>query len=151
MLTEIRHAILLGAPVDSDAGSPGRALVWQLLLGAQVDAEHYVQLVERGPSRAAAAIEKDLRRTLAGERTGSAELPSERLAAAEAAASRTRLLNAFVHAADDELLALGAAAVESAASQPAVIAVFRRGYHQGMGSLAAVLLAAMSEVEAFAR
>lgn len=151
MLTEIRRNILLGAPVD--VGTPGRALVWQLLLGAQVDAERYVELVERGPSRAAAAIEKDLRRTLAGERSGGTEVPSpaDRLAAAEAAASRTRLLNAFVHAADDELAAMGAAAVaEAGARQPAAVAVFRRGYHQGFGSLAAVLLAAMSEVEAFA-
>jgi cell cycle arrest protein BUB2 len=143
---------------SNSVGAALRGVIWELLLGvAEVNAEEYVRLVELGPSRLQPDIQKDIRRTLAGEKAASGASDAHVASQMDA---RTRLLNAFAHYAEaaaqylaDDTNQPPAAAAPSASSAPPEMhpaaAVLKRGYVQGMGSLAAVLLAVLPEVNAF--
>ena len=145
-----------------------RQRVWAVLLGAPaVDAGEYMALVAAGPSRLAAAIDKDVRRTLAGDVDLAAHAPPD---------ARTRLLNAYVHWVDAAVrrgggaagstsaatgASVGVAAAPTTASAAAAAAAMTAvaaavgapplaTYMQGMGSLAAVFCYVFPEPVAFA-
>lgn len=157
------------ATKPASSSSSLRGAVWKVLLGVTgIDAREYVSLLSRGPSRCAGRISTDLPRTLKGDPTVQA-----------LSDARTRLLNAFAHWAEDEAARLRQAHAATAAApsagddpqqqrQPAqpghrpslsssahaapvhIPEVVTSGYQQGMGSLAAVLLFVLPEVDAFA-
>jgi hypothetical protein len=114
-------------------GSTLRGMIWKMLLGVHhVDATEYISLLSCGPSSFAADIEKDLKRTLSSDPELATRAPLE---------ARMRLLNAFFH---------WLATYSSLPSDAKLDTLQCRGYSQGMGSLVAVLLYVLPEVEAFA-
>jgi cell cycle arrest protein BUB2 len=108
------------ARVSSECSLRGR--VWKALLGVRwVVADQYIQLVLRGPSRLADKIDRDRARTFQHDAAFERAVPQDKL---------VRLLNAFVHHAEEEDIPYG--------------------YVQALNLIAGMFLYVMPEPDAFA-